>query len=424
MAFCLFGGVVGTLSGIKFFLESYDTVPFFTLFTLIGPAAYLTVPLQLRLGLPLAPVQYVMMVYSAFFIAGSTYMAGGLLNHAPYFLIAICITSALTTPAWSAVAFNVVAVGIVVWGQYLSGVSGRVLTDFLPAATYADMSLWTLIGLLLVLALCCVPSIFFMREMNRATEQLAEARYAAEEANRTKSDFLAKMSHELRTPMNAILGMTQVMQQSPLGKTDKMSVDVIDQAGTSLLAIINDILDYAKLEAGKLTVSNADFDVQTCAQGVTNLLDVLARQKGLLLTLDIDPNVPATLFGDGKKLHQILMNLIGNALKFTPAGSVQVTIDCPPADDGQLTLHLSVCDTGVGIPKEKLDQVFNEFVQADDSNTRAYGGTGLGLAITKGLVDVMDGDISIESEVNVGTAIHVTLPMVAQAPVQDAVAAA
>jgi signal transduction histidine kinase/ActR/RegA family two-component response regulator len=238
-------------------------------------------------------------------------------------------------------------------------------------------------------------------------ESLTEAKAEAEAANQAKSAFLAIMSHEIRTPLNGMLGMTQALACDPaLNSSQRQRLAVIRQSGESLLSILNDILDLSKIEAGKLEIENIAFDVGELARAAHESFTALAAQKGLKCRLDIDPAAEGHYLGDPTRLRQILYNLISNALKFTEAGEIRVSVD---AERGGL--RFSVADTGVGIDAAQLERLFQKFEQADASSTRRYGGTGLGLAICRDLTALMRGSIDVESEPGEGTTFIVSLPL-------------
>ncbi len=248
-------------------------------------------------------------------------------------------------------------------------------------------------------------------ERLRAERELIEAKESAEAATRAKSEFLANMSHEIRTPMNGIIGMSELLDTTPLNKKQRDFVETIKSSSYALLNILNDILDFSKIEAGKVELEAIPFDLYAVLDHAIKLLSFRAEEKNIELILDIAPDVPTQVIGDPSRLRQIIINLLSNAIKFTPNGEVILKVAAESTTTDSTQLFFGVVDTGLGIPQEKLPHVFEAFSQADTSTTRRFGGTGLGLAITSQLVAMMSGELKVKSKLNQGSTFYFSIPL-------------
>jgi signal transduction histidine kinase len=235
------------------------------------------------------------------------------------------------------------------------------------------------------------------------------ARHIAEDAVKAKQQFLSNMSHEIRTPMNAIIGFTKVVLKTELSAKQKEYLTAIKMSGDALIVLINDILDLAKVDAGKMTFEKTPFKMAVSLSAMLHLFEPKIQEKNLVLVKEYDSKIPDVLIGDPVRLHQIILNLVSNAVKFTSRGKITVSVQVQKEDDAEVTIEFAISDTGIGIEKNKLKNIFENFQQASSGTSRLYGGTGLGLAIVKQLVEAQNGNIQVKSKPDEGSTFSFTL---------------
>ena len=414
IVFCLLGGVIGFTSGLQSLIAGELAGRLQVLLALPGPLVLLAALWFLRRGHDTERTAIVVLVYAYVLIFANGLSAGAMIAHSSFFLVG---WAAITT-----LMFGWRGAGIAIGATLAQFAILIALQDRIPppmnSLAPGVLDEWIALGLSFALLLICLGAAVFAQQMETAGKRLAEARHAAEAADRAKSEFLANMSHEIRTPMNGVMGMAELLSATDLDARQRMFADVIVKSGNALITVINDILDFSKLDSGHMTLDPAPFNLAELVEDAATLFASRCAEKDLELIVRVDPALPHQLVGDSGRLRQVMSNLIGNAVKFTENGHIVIDVEgAESADKATCRLTFAITDTGIGIAPEKQRLLFRKFSQVDGSASRKHQGTGLGLAISAALVHLMGGEIGVDSEEGKGStfAFTITLPVIEQA---------